>query len=84
MRPGVGPGGVIGSGIPNACQSIEGLVQSYPEAKVWFLGDGGVLVLLEILDSDNEENAKAAIALMASITREDHRLLGRYKSLLEP
>ena len=46
--------------------------------------DADILVLLEILDSDNEENAKAAIALMASITREDHRLLGRYKSLLEP
>ena len=76
MRPGIGPGS-NGSNTPIACKQLDSHISSNSEAKLWFLGEGGVLVLLEVLDSDNEENAAAAIALMTSMTKDDLRLLGR-------
>ena len=53
------PGGTSGLsayGPPSrACVLLEEVLVSQPEAKGIFLGEGGVLVLLEVLDTDNEK-----------------------------
>ena len=57
--PGIGAGGGPSSGAYGppcrACVLLEELMAAQPEAKATFLGEGGVLVLLEVLDTDNEK-----------------------------
>ncbi|GAX73992.1 hypothetical protein CEUSTIGMA_g1442.t1 [Chlamydomonas eustigma] len=71
---GVQPAGRYGAP-HSACAVMEELIALQPEAQAHFLGEGGVLVLLELLDSDTEKHAEGALDLIASLTRGDARLL---------
>ena len=44
-----------------ACLLLEEVLANQPEAKGIFLGEGGVLVLLEVLDTDNEKVREAEL-----------------------
>ncbi|KAG2444433.1 hypothetical protein HXX76_001186 [Chlamydomonas incerta] len=45
------------------------------EVKWLFLTEGGVLVLLELLDTDNQKAVEAGLDLLAALVRDDDRLL---------
>ena len=51
-----------------ACLLLEEVLANQPEAKGIFLGGGGVLVLLEVLDTDNEKVREAKLNLTMDIS----------------
>eukprot|EP00798_Chlamydomonas_sp_ICE-L_P022122 gene22122-29182_t len=67
----------IQSSVMSGCMELEGFMRSVQasEFKQLFLAEGGVLVLLELLESQNAVNVSSALDLVASLTKNDVRLL---------
>mmetsp|Transcript_24751 Transcript_24751/g.62835 ORF Transcript_24751/g.62835 Transcript_24751/m.62835 type:complete len:1266 (-) Transcript_24751:519-4316(-) len=59
----------------SACREVMLMLIKLPETKQYFLSESGVLVLLEMLESDNAKYGELALELIALLTHGDDRLL---------